>query len=1148
MHEPLPNDTPPAPDFKSEANSYSVYRIYHGGRPSYTPDETFHLDYASDSCNFALKGPKITITPRQNPFSNTSILRLMNWFHNNATSKTLNDLDTLVHEVILAPDFDINHFIGFRGSRESECLDNFCEEPESPFSGDNSWIETSLNISVPCEKVPHTSESNAPIFKVEGLFYRRPLEVIKAAYCEATAEQFHTTPYKEYWQPSPGSPQERIYSELYNSDAYIQEHERIKAQPHMPGPQLETVIAAIMLSSDSTQLTSFGTASLWPIYLYLGNLSKFSRLKPTSFAAHHLAYIPKLGDTIQDFYRATYGKAASSEMLTHLRRELMQAIWLLLLDDDFMEAYIHGIVLEFADGIMRRLYPRIFTYAADYPEKILLACIKYLGSFPCPRCLVPNHQISELGTKNDQKRREKLARIDNEHRRDTVELARKWIYEKGINVKSKSIKDLLGPKGWTPTRNAFSEKLSPLGFDFHSMFIPDLLHEFELGVWKATFAHLIRILYAQGGDAIAYLNLRYRQVPSFGRDTIRKFNNNASGMKKLAARDYEDLLQCAIPVFEGLLPEPHNKIVHGLLFELVTWHALAKLRLHTKSTVTALETSTTRLGIALRKFASTTCEAYETRDLPSEESARGRQKAALSTKKKGLQKHASAKKTTAGPRKRMFNLSCYKPHSLPDYAKSIRMYGTTDNYSTQPGELEHRRVKRQYPRAHKGKFAVGIAKQTRRERILHNIMKRHSHLKVSRKRKHGVPHEPPIISSTTCGNPSIPFSASEPLPAAPSNQHYQMSMEIRHKVPISVWLGDNKGDPALKDFLPRLQDHLLGRILGHDFTGDEETFTAAERSKISFANGHLYRHKVLRVNYTSYDLRRCQDSLNPRTHPDIMVLSHEDDDSHPYWYAKIIGIFHAIVQHPSKPDPVSMDFLWVRWYGRNMTHKSGWRSKHLPRIGFVDSDDALPFGFLDPLHVVRGCHLIPAFHHGRTEDLLPPSIARLEIENDEDWLYYYVNIYGVNTDCVSFRFVDRDMMMRYRGGGVGHKSTRDATNKFLTDRDRLDIPTTTNDDTNSDSESDKSVEDVQEEVEAIEEEGGEDVSVGDEEKEPDPNEDSDSEDDDDAKFEEEFDYGLGEDGSNDEDGDEEADEADGDALGPEDGDEEDDDDFGYADL
>ena len=56
-------------------------------------------------------------------------------------------------------------------------------------------------------------------------------------------------------------------------------------------------------------------------------------------------------------------------MITHLRREIMQAIWTLLLDDEFMDAYINGIVLEFSDGIMRRWYPRFFTYSADYPEK-----------------------------------------------------------------------------------------------------------------------------------------------------------------------------------------------------------------------------------------------------------------------------------------------------------------------------------------------------------------------------------------------------------------------------------------------------------------------------------------------------------------------------------------------------------------------------------------------------------------------------------------------------------------------------------------------------------------------------------------------------------------------------------------------------------
>ena len=35
-------------------------------------------------------------------------------------------------------------------------------------------------------------------------------------------------------------------------------------------------------------------------------------------------------------------------------------------------------------------------------------------------------------------------------------------------------------------------------------------------------------------------------MPTFGRDTIRKFHSNASAMKKLAARDFEDLLQVEI--------------------------------------------------------------------------------------------------------------------------------------------------------------------------------------------------------------------------------------------------------------------------------------------------------------------------------------------------------------------------------------------------------------------------------------------------------------------------------------------------------------------------------------------------------------------------------------------------------------------------
>ena len=92
--------------------------------------------------------------------------------------------------------------------------------------------------------------------------------------------------------------EQRVYGELYNSDAFIKEHHRVqncsRPPPDDPGCRLEKVIAALMFWSDSTHLTNFGTAKLWPIYLFFGNLSKYIRSRPSSGACNHLAYIPSV--------------------------------------------------------------------------------------------------------------------------------------------------------------------------------------------------------------------------------------------------------------------------------------------------------------------------------------------------------------------------------------------------------------------------------------------------------------------------------------------------------------------------------------------------------------------------------------------------------------------------------------------------------------------------------------------------------------------------------------------------------------------------------------------------------------------------------------------------------------------------------------
>lgn len=59
----------------------------------------------------------------------------------------------------------------------------------------------------------------------------------------------------------------------------------------------------------------------------------------------------------------------NTDLLAHCKRELIHAVWRILLDDDFVEAYHDGIIIECFDGVKRCVYPRIFTYAADYPEK-----------------------------------------------------------------------------------------------------------------------------------------------------------------------------------------------------------------------------------------------------------------------------------------------------------------------------------------------------------------------------------------------------------------------------------------------------------------------------------------------------------------------------------------------------------------------------------------------------------------------------------------------------------------------------------------------------------------------------------------------------------------------------------------------------------
>ena len=188
--------------------------------------------------------------------------------------------------------------------------------------------------------------------------------------------------------------------------------------------------------------------------------------------------------------------------------------------------------------------------------------------------------------------------------------------------------------------------------------------------------------------------------------------------------------------------------------------------------------------------------------------------------------------------------------------------------------------------------------------------------------------------------------------------------------------------------------------MGHEFDGNiHEEFTDSDRNSIHFVGSKIYSVQTCRVYYTSYDLQWACDTVNPHTHPDIMLQS-PTTEGEPYWYARVLGIYHANVWAENSAicggrNTRHMDFLWVHWFGEEPGYCSGFRQVHLPKIGFVESTDDFAFSFVDPANVVRGCHLIPAFSAGQSTDLLPHSHSTARRANPgdvDDWLNFYVNM------------------------------------------------------------------------------------------------------------------------------------------------------------
>ena len=120
-----------------------------------------------------------------------------------------------------------------------------------------------------------------------------------------------------------------------------------------------------------------------------------------------------------------------------------------------------------------------------------------------------------------------------------------------------------------------------------------------------------------------------------------------------------------------------------LLFTCCSWHGLAKLRMHTDQTLDIFDRVTAAIGTELRHFATNTCNAFQTRELRRETTARQRRALKKNADQNGSTLSSADNGQRSGALPKMFNMHTIKNHSLGDYPDQICHYGTTDSYSTE---------------------------------------------------------------------------------------------------------------------------------------------------------------------------------------------------------------------------------------------------------------------------------------------------------------------------------------------------------------------------------------------------------------------------------------------------------------------------------
>ena len=212
------------------------------------------------------------------PYLNKSSWRVGDWYWNQGAQKSKKFFRSLV-EIISSADFwseDLCHTswaaidcqLGSLGTAHDPCdATPMAADLQEWQAMDGGWMQRNISISVPFpQHLLHPGPRNYTISN----FHRQSLvSVIREVLSDPLhCRSFHFEAYSLRWQCSCEVADVGVYGKLFSLQAFTTAHCDLQnARIDSISCTLPCCVVALMFWSDVTQLTAFGDAKLWPLYV-----------------------------------------------------------------------------------------------------------------------------------------------------------------------------------------------------------------------------------------------------------------------------------------------------------------------------------------------------------------------------------------------------------------------------------------------------------------------------------------------------------------------------------------------------------------------------------------------------------------------------------------------------------------------------------------------------------------------------------------------------------------------------------------------------------------------------------------------------------------------------------------------------------------